>query len=319
MANNVKALVYGNDKLYDIINKLFEFESIDVLSANSAIECNKYFEKSNVYLFILDCSVNEIFESIMFSKSEDLFRPIIVFKNNECSIRKQLYEMGVNLICGYDVNEDDLSSQTLNFITLYQAKKDSKSQNSVLKTLSLALEIRDFYTHGHGERLAIFSTTLYDELGFKDFEEREALRAAAIIHDVGKIGTPDNILKSENKLTNEDFEIVKKHPEDGVKICLKIISDARVVDIIQHHHEKLDGSGYPHTLKDGQISHLVQIITICDIYDALTSDRSYRTKNTREEAIKIMNEEFNGKLNQIYYKKFKELLELNKFIGLKYV
>lgn len=319
MVNNVKALVYGSNKLYDIINKLFEFESIDVLFANSAIECNKYFEKSNVYLFIADCSVDEIFESIMFSKSEDLFRPIIIFKEEECGNRKQLFEMGVNLICGYDVDEDDLSSQALNFITLYQAKKDSKSQNSVLNTLSLALEVRDFYTHGHGERLAIFSTTLYDELGFKDFEEREALRAAAIIHDVGKIGTPDDILKSENKLTDEGFEIIKKHPEDGVKICLKIISDVRVVDIIQHHHEKLDGSGYPHALKDGQISHLVQIITICDIYDALTSDRSYRTKNTQEEAIKIMNEEFNGKLNKEYYNKFKELLELNKFIGLKYI
>jgi len=319
MINNVKALVYGTDRLFNIIDKIFEFESIDVIFAKSAAECNQYFLKSNVYLFVADCSVDEIFEAIMFSKSEDLFRPIIVFKEEECGIRKQLFQMGVNLVCSYNVDEDDLSSQALNFITLYQAKKDSKSQNSVLKTLSTALEVRDFYTHGHGERLAIFSSTLYDELGFKDFEEREALRAAAIIHDVGKIGTPDNILKSEDELTDEDFEIIKKHPEDGVKICLKIISDMRVVDIIQHHHEKIDGSGYPHGLKDGQISHLVQIITICDIYDALTSDRSYRTKNTQAEAIKIMDEEFKGRLNQDYYKKFKELLELNKFIGLKYI
>jgi len=318
--NNVKALVYGpNDRLYNIIYKLFEHESIDVIFSSSAEECKNYFSNGNVYIFIVDCCTEEIINSVMFSKLEDIFRPIIAFEEEDSGIKKQLYQMGVNLICNYNIDEDDLFSQTLNLITLYQAKKNSKSQNSVLKTLSLALEVRDFYTHGHGERLAIFTTILYDELGFKDFEEKEALRAAAIIHDVGKIGTPDDILKSKNKLSKEDFEIIKKHPEDGVKICLKIISDSRVIDIIQHHHEKLDGSGYPHNLKSNEINHLIQIITICDIYDALTSDRSYRVRNTQEEAIKIMDEEFNNKLNQEYYIKFKELLKLNKFIGLKYI
>jgi len=320
MINNIKIVTYKlEESFYSYLIELFKYESIDIINVKSIDDCNSHFLNENIYLFIIDCCINEIIELIMLSKSNDLFRPIIILKKGECEIKTKLYQMGINAIFDYGVEEENFFNQALNFITLYQAKKDSKSQISVLKTLSTALEIRDYYTHGHGERLVIFASTLYDELGFKDFEEREALRAAAIIHDVGKIGTPDNILKSSNKLTDEDFEIVKKHPEDGVKICLKIISDSRVIDIIQHHHEKLDGTGYPHGLKKNNINILVQILTICDIYDALTSDRSYRIRNNQDEAIKIMDEEFKYKINPDYYLKFKELLKLNKFIGLKYI
>jgi len=315
----INVLIYDNNNiLYEKLNSIFLKESINMIYISKIEDYKKAIENDRIYLVIIDCSIPEAYQAVLLSKSNDLFRPIIILGNCE---RKKFLQMGVNVFINYKTIADEILTQSLNLITLYQAKKNSKSQNDVLKTLSIALEVRDFHTHGHGERLAIFASTLYDKLGFKDFEEREALKSAATIHDVGKIGTPDEILKSFDKLSPEQFDIIKNHPDDGVKICLKVVSDLRVIDIIQHHHEKLDGSGYPHGLRGGEIEPVVQITTLCDIYDALTSDRSYRTRNTPEEALKIMETAFvnTNKINKDYYNKFKELILNNTFSNLKYL
>ncbi len=227
--------------------------------------------------------------------------------------------MGINVYCTDNVNTKDLTTQALNLLTLYRGKKFAKSQASVLEALSLALEIRDPYTHGHGRRTSIYATTIYDAYGYKDAEDREALRVGCLIHDIGKVGTPDTILKSNAKLTKEESRTVAKHPLDGVNICKNIINNNKILDIVEHHHEKIDGSGYPHGLKGDEINELTQIAVIADIYDALTSDRSYRTKNTPKEALIKMDKSFfyEGKISPKYYNVLKILISDGKFDKIK--
>lgn len=314
-------IVDTEDNLFNKLKPVFEKESIKLIQSKSEAESKIVLDNNDIFLLIISsCNIDNVGKIILASKANDLFRPIIILsEDGRC--KKELLPMGINAFYTLPIDMEELIIQSFNLITLYHAKKDSKSQNDVFKTLAVALEVRDPYTHGHGERVAIYATTLYDALGNMDYEEKELLRAGCLIHDVGKIGTPDEILKASKKLDDDEFHMIKNHPSDGVKICLRIVSDHKVLDIIEHHHEKIDGSGYPEGLKREDISNLVQMATVADVYDALTSDRSYRVKNTQDEALKILEEEFvkPGKVNEEYYDKFKELLESGTFENISFI
>ena len=124
-----------------------------------------------------------------------------------------------------------------------------------------------------------------------DDSDIKTLRDAARLHDIGKIGIPDVVLRKEGKLTDQEFLLMQKHTEIGESIVKPIHSLSNLCDIIRHHHEKIDGTGYPDGLKGEQISPLVRITTIADIYDALTTDRPYRgamsSYQAREELRKM--------------------------------
>jgi len=121
-----------------------------------------------------------------------------------------------------------------------------------------------------------------------DEEEITTLRNAARLHDLGKIGIPDGILGKKGSLTDEETDLMRKHPEIGEGIIKPIRSLQHLCDIIRHHHEKLDGSGYPDGLKGDEVTPLVRITTVADIYDALTTNRPYRDRFLKEEAFEIL-------------------------------
>ncbi len=320
---NVKILLLDtNKRLYDKIKEAFELESIQLVHVTTVDTAISTLAEKTIFLLLINCdNINTGINKVVYAcKSKDLFIPIIILTNDDVYKEDLLY-MGINIFYKLFVDITELTSQSFNLITLYQAKKNSKSQSDVFKTLSTVLSIRDPYTSGHGERVAMYATTLYDHLGFRDYDEREVLRLGCIIHDVGKIGTPDSILRSGAKLSPAEFETIKNHPGDGVRICLKIITDSKIIDIIEHHHEKIDGTGYPHGLQKNEIEDIVQITTICDIYDALTSERAYSSCKTQEDALNVMDEHFYNinKINKEYYTKFKELLLNDEFINIKYI
>lgn len=323
LVQSIKVLLLDDGNVYyKTLENYFANQNIELIHTRSITDANKIIANDNsLFLIIAFCKSNDLLPFIQIAKTQDIFRPIIVVGNKSCTLKMDVIQMGVNIFYEEPLNIEQLVIQSFNLITLYRSKKYSKSQNDVFKTLSMALDIRDPYTHGHGERVAIYSTILYDELGFKDYEIREAIRVGCIIHDVGKIGTPDNILKSNSKLSEKEFQTIQSHPTDGVRICSRLVSDPLVIDIIEHHHEKLDGSGYPYGLKRNQISESVQIATIADTYDALTSDRLYRIKNTPEEALFVMNKHFleEDKINREFFKKFVELISKNAFEEVSFI
>jgi HD-GYP domain-containing protein (c-di-GMP phosphodiesterase class II) len=150
-----------------------------------------------------------------------------------------------------------------------------KTYFETLTALAMAVEARDPYSRGHLERVGQYCIAVAQYMGLPP-EQVGYLRDAAKLHDIGKIGITDDVLSKQGPLTEQEWAIMKKHPEIGESIIGSISSLKPLCDIIRHHHEKLDGTGYPDRLKDEQISLPVRILSVADIYDALITDRPYR-------------------------------------------
>lgn len=150
-----------------------------------------------------------------------------------------------------------------------------QTSQTVVFAFARAVEAKSPYTQGHADRVSRNALALADLVGLSD-EDRDILRRGAILHDIGKIAIPDDILNKPGPLTPDEFEIAKRHPMEGVKIVAQLESVREVIPLIRWHHERLDGSGYPDGLAGDQIPLLVRILAVADVYDALASERPYR-------------------------------------------
>lgn len=155
---------------------------------------------------------------------------------------------------------------------------------AIVRGWGQSIETSDSYTHGHCERVATYAVRLAEALGLDEFE-RTTVRLGAYLHDVGKVRVPHEILNKPGRLTNEEFGVMKMHPEYGVELLAGIEFPWNITPIIRSHHERYDGSGYPDRLRGDEIPLHAQIIGIADVYDALTTTRSYRGAMTHAEAV----------------------------------
>jgi HD-GYP domain-containing protein (c-di-GMP phosphodiesterase class II) len=153
-----------------------------------------------------------------------------------------------------------------------------------VKALAAAIDGKDPYTRGHSERVARFSLAIGESLNLPD-DEMEKLRISALLHDVGKIGIDDNILKKPSALTDEEFEIMKQHPQKGYKIMSQIPAMKDFLPGMYMHHEMMDGRGYPQGLKGDQIPMQARIVSVADTFDAMTTDRPYQKGMSLEDAL----------------------------------
>lgn len=170
-------------------------------------------------------------------------------------------------------------------IVTYYGERMTKIK--LLEKISLIMEEKDPYTRDHSKNVTLISLFLADRLNLSK-RDKELLKEASLLHDIGKIGISDEILNKKGKLSHEEFEIVKRHPEIAFKILSDINGVETIAKIIRHHHEKMDGSGYPDGLREEEIPFLSRVIAVADIFDALISDRPYRSALSPEEAIKVM-------------------------------
>jgi len=160
---------------------------------------------------------------------------------------------------------------------------EAESQSRLIEALAAAVDARDPYTRYHSMNVADLSCSLGRACGLTD-ERVEKLHSAALLHDIGKIGVPDAILRKPAPLTDEEFAVIREHPALGVKIIGGAI-DAEMLSWIESHHERWDGAGYPNGLATESIPFEARILTLCDAYDAMTSDRPYRSASSITEAI----------------------------------
>ncbi len=155
---------------------------------------------------------------------------------------------------------------------------------NLVSTIVNALDAKSPWTKGHSVRVAKYAEDIAKEMGLSE-KEIQDLHLAGLLHDIGKIGTYDILLDKPGKLTNEEFEIVKKHPVQGAKILQKIKQLKNIIPIIRHHHERIDGRGYPDGLKGEEIPLSARILHVADSYDSMTADRPYRAAPGKEYAI----------------------------------
>lgn len=181
-----------------------------------------------------------------------------------------------------------LASQTAVAIENSRLSGDAgKTYFETLSALAMAVEARDTYSRGHLDRVGQICVSIARHMGLP-METVANLRDGAKIHDVGKIGVPDDVLSKPAPLTEQEWVMMRRHPEIGESIIKPISSLQPLCDLVRHHHEKLDGSGYPDGLKGDEISLSARILAVADIYDALTTDRPYRKGMTHAEAMGIM-------------------------------
>ncbi len=158
-----------------------------------------------------------------------------------------------------------------------------------IKSLATTLDEKDPYTHGHSLRVSQISVEIGERMGFST-EQKEILSLAGSLHDIGKIGIPDSILQKPGRLTKEEYEIIKTHPEKGAKILRHIQRLEPVVEAVYTHHEWYNGKGYPRGLKGEEIPVTGAIVNVADALDTITSDRPYIKKRSVEDAYRILRE-----------------------------
>jgi HD-GYP domain-containing protein (c-di-GMP phosphodiesterase class II) len=166
---------------------------------------------------------------------------------------------------------------------------------SLLEGLVECIETRDRYLHGHSRRVARYSWMIAKHLGLDD-ETVAHVRTAAAVHDVGKIHTPRAVLHKPGRLTDEEFEIIKRHSPDGAAM-VAALCDEQITAMVRHHHERLDGTGYPDQLAGDEIPLGARIISVADTFDAITSSRPYRKASAHKKALDILRVEAGTRLD----------------------
>ncbi|HVK14542.1 MAG TPA: HD domain-containing phosphohydrolase [Gemmataceae bacterium] len=167
------------------------------------------------------------------------------------------------------------------------------SAQAVAVAFSRAVEAKSPYTLGHTERVTAYALRLGEKIGIVG-TELELLKRGALLHDIGKIHTPDAILNKPGKLTDAEFDVIRRHPLEGVRIVEPLRSLQDTVPYIRWHHERLDGRGYPDGLFGGSIPVGVRVLSVADVYDALSSARPYRPAMSHEMCIGILRKEAAG-------------------------
>lgn len=185
-----------------------------------------------------------------------------------------------------DIDLLNILSSQLAFV-IQNADLFSNLQKAYIDTLSAltgAIDAKDSYTRGHSERVTELSIKLAEECNVPS-SEIENIKLGGLLHDIGKIGIPEAVLNKPGRLNDEEFNIIKSHPDLGLHILGKVEFLEHIVPIIRHHHERYDGKGYPGGLKGDNIPLLARIVSVVDTFDAMTTNRPYRKALTIEESL----------------------------------
>lgn len=215
---------------------------------------------------------------------------VLVTSLGERADRIEGIEAGADDFLTKPFDAHELKARVRSLIRLKRFTDDLDSADSVILSLALTVEARDAYTSGHCDRMAAYAAAFGRHLGLSD-EEVQALRRGGYLHDVGKVGVPDAILLKPGPLTRDETAVMRRHTMIGDTLCGDLRLLRLVRPIVRHHHERVDGSGYPDGLGASEIPLLAQITAIVDVYDALTTERVYRRALTPKAACAELEDE----------------------------
>jgi putative nucleotidyltransferase with HDIG domain len=187
-------------------------------------------------------------------------------------------------IFNFFVSKPKPSRKEVNYKSVLRRLSFYESQDKQLITLLKTIEIKDPYTKGHSESVAYFTTLIARNLDLDDHQV-ERIQFAALLHDVGKIMIDRKILSKPSTLNSTEESIIKKHPEMGARILSSINVSRDVIEAVMHHHERWDGTGYPNKLFAYEIPYFARILAVADAFDAMISDRPYRSKKEIHHAL----------------------------------
>ena len=217
----------------------------------------------------------EACRAIKQDRTTRLIPVVLVTSLDDTASRIRGIESGADDFISKPFNAHELRARVRSLLRIKGYTDELDTAESVIVSLALTIEARDSTTEGHCQRLAQYAFALGQALGLND-DDLSALARGGYLHDVGKIAIPDGVLLKPGPLTPDEYALIKQHPIVGERLCGELRSLRSVRPIVRHHHERLDGSGYPDGLIGDAIPLLAQITSIVDVFDALTTARPYR-------------------------------------------
>jgi putative two-component system response regulator len=272
----------------ELLGTLLSREGYTVLTASDGQQALDLVASEHPDLVLMDVMMPKISgfrvcEQIKQNKATRLTPVVLITALCKREDRIQGINAGADDFLTKPVNIHELSARARSLVRLKRYTDDLDTAESVIMSLALVIEARDAYTDGHCQRLADYATALGGAIGLGD-EDVAALYRGGYLHDVGKVGIPDALLLKAGRLTDAEYTVIQQHPIIGDRLCGELRSLRRVRPIVRHHHERLDGSGYPDRLKGDDIPLLAQIMGIVDVYDAITTERPYKPAVRAERA-----------------------------------
>ena len=279
----------------DLLEELLATQGFKVVTVTNGAEVIEELMRTQVDLVLMDVMMPNLTgfqacEKIKNNPDTDLIPVILITALSDRQDRIEGIKVGADDFLTRPVDRTELLARVRSLLRLKQRTDELERAESVLFSLARSIEGKDPYTHGHCERLADYSARLAEQIGLPE-DQITALRRAGIVHDVGKIAVPDAILLKPGRLTPDEWTIIREHSVVGERICAPLKSFRFVLPIIRHHHEKLDGSGYPDGLRGEAIPITARVLQIVDVYDALTTERPYKKAFSITDALQTMKEE----------------------------
>ncbi|MBI2337165.1 MAG: response regulator [Deltaproteobacteria bacterium] len=267
----------------------------ELVSAADGEEALRVVEQTPPDLILLDLmmpkvSGYQVCQTLKNSKKTQFIPIIVITALKELEDKIKAIEMGADDFLMKPFNKVELITRVKSLLKLKELYDDVDSSESIIFTLAEMLEAKDVYTRGHSERVARYAVLLAKYIGLSEAEQL-LIRKGALLHDIGKIGICESILNKPDKLSQEELAHIRSHPARGCEICKTLKSLMATLPVIRHHHERIDGKGYPDGIGEKEINLAPRIVAIADAYDAMTSNRPYRKGIAPAEALKVFERE----------------------------
>jgi putative two-component system response regulator len=287
-------VVDDNASIAGLMSQLLTLRGYEVVTAASAEQAEAEVRRQAPDLVLSDVKMPgksgyELCRELKSDPATRLIPFVLITGLSDSSDKLKGIEAGADDFLNKPVLAEELTARVKSLLRMKEFTDELETADSVLCTLGLIVEGRDPYTEGHCERLALHAVELGRHLGL-DEDSIIALRRGGYLHDLGKIAVPDEILKKGSDLSPEEWKIMKQHPVTGENICKPLKSLRLVLPIIRHHHEHVDGSGYPDGLRAGEIPLLPRVLQVVDVYDALRTARPYKPAIGHDQSAQTMRE-----------------------------
>jgi putative two-component system response regulator len=292
-ASRARVLIVDDDPVVrETIRDSVEHLGYATREAGSAEEALDHLTRELPDLILLDVRMPgitgiDLCRQLKADQATHLIPVVLLTAQGELDTRVAGLEAGADDYFTKPVHLRELRARLRALIRLKRVVEELEQAENMITTLALTIEARDTYTAGHCVRLASYAVELGERLGLPT-EELGALRLGGFLHDLGKIKVPDGVLLKPSPLNADEWRMIREHPEAGDRLATPMRTLGLVRPIIRHHHERMDGRGYPDKLVGEEIPLLARLMSVVDVYDALRTRRPYKPALDEAESLKVL-------------------------------